>query len=114
MFSIELVTDYCKNIRKDIGTLIKVLDCAENLRNSKKPNDRLAKRSLKDYDSIKKVAYGHSSVSQLAKKLKNNIFKFNNKDMTSLDGIQKTAQKLCDIKEIYKYENIKGNRACRT
>ncbi len=108
MFSIELVTDYCKNIRKDIGTLIKVLDCAENLRNSKKPNDRLAKRSLKDYDSIKKVAYGHSSVSQLAKKLKNNIFKFNNKDMTSLDGIQKTAQKLCDIKEIYKYENIKG------
>lgn len=108
MFSIELVTDYCKNIRKDIGTLSKVLDCAENLRNSKNPKDRLAKRSLKDYDSIKKVAYSHGPVSPLAKKMENYISKFHSEDMKSLEGIQKTAQKLSDIKKIYKYKNIKG------
>lgn len=108
MLSIELVTDYCKNIRKDIGTLSKVLDCAENLRNSKNPKDRLAKRSLKDYDSIKKIAYSHGPVSPLAKKMENYISKFHSEDMKSLEGIQKTAQKLSDIKEIYKYENIKG------
>ena len=108
MFSIELVTDYCKKIRKDIGTLGKVLDCTEKLKNSKNPKDKLAKRSLKDYDSIKKIAYSHGPVSPLAKKMENYISKFHSEDMTSLEGIQKTAQKLSDIKEIYKYENIKG------
>lgn len=110
MFSIEPVINHCKNIQKDIDTLSDVLDCAEKLKDSKNPNDRLAKRGLNslNYDSIKKVAYGQSSVSQLAKNLKNNISKFNDEDMASLEGIKNTAQKLCDIKEIYKAKEIKN------
>lgn len=108
MFSTKSIENYCGNIQKDIGTLSKVLDCTGKLKNSKNPNDRLAKKGLKDYDSIREVAYKHSSVSHLAKNLKNNISKFHGEDMKSLERIKETAQKLCDIKEIYKYENIKG------
>lgn len=110
MFSIKSIENYCGNIWKDIGTLSKVLDCTEKLKNSKNPNDRLAKKDLNNlnYDSIATVAYKHSSVSPTAKKLKSYISKFHGEDMKSLKRIKETAQKLCDIKEIYKYENIKG------
>lgn len=108
MFSTKSIENYCGNIRKDIGTLSKVLDCTEKLKNSKNPNDRLAKKGLKDYDSIREVAYKHSYISPTAKKLKSYISKFNNEDMTSLEEIKETAQKLCDIKEIYKAKKIKN------
>ena len=108
MFSTKLITDYCKNIRKDINTLGKVLNYAEKLKNSKSIKDKHAQKQLYDYNSIEKVANGHSYVSPFAKKIKNYLSKFHDGDMKSIDGIQKTATKLCDIKEIYKAKNIKG------
>lgn len=108
MFSTELITDYCKNIQKDIDTLGKVLNYAEKLKKSKNPNDNLAKRKLRDYDSIETMASGHSRVSPMAKKIQSYLSKFHNQSMKSLKGIQETAIKLCDIKEIYKAKNIKN------